>query len=349
MLEALGSQDPQAVEKAVTELERARATPDGADALFAAARACEHKLADPARALALYDRIVHELPDARVAAASQRRAERLRAQLGPANAYGIEAKQLARLIADADRLESGEVVDRAAALAAAAWPGAPDAALWLAEWLRRIGRFGQAEAAYREVVVRWPSSSQALLARRGAAGAALDQHAWSHAVDLARALPVPSADDVLVRDELLQAAEQGRLRDRLYTRAWVGLVVAIFALFASLAEAILRGGKRWPSVRPPIEILYLAPLGAVLIAISFTAHRAITPVVASITLAGIVLAWISGVTLDLLRARERSVKARAILHILMCTLGVVATGYIVMMHGGLLDLLAETVRSGPEP
>ena len=39
---------------------------------------------------------------------------------------------------------------------------------------------------------------------------------------------------------------------------------------------------------------------------------------------------------------------RAVAHILACVIAVVAVGYIAMTRDGLVDLLAETVRGGPD-
>ena len=66
LLRGLDTDDPRALADAVTAIERAPATPELADVLFAAGRACEDRLYDPARALAIYERIVRELPDAGV-------------------------------------------------------------------------------------------------------------------------------------------------------------------------------------------------------------------------------------------------------------------------------------------
>src|SRR5262249_32993842 len=133
-----------------------------------------------------------------------------------------------------------------------------------------------------------------------------------------------------------------------YVAAWIALVLGFAALAGSLAEAALRGGLRLPSLRPPIEAMFLAPIAAVLIAVSFTAHRAVAPAVTRIALVGLGLAWLSGTALDAARARGRTVHFRAVLHVAACALGVVAIGYIAVTRDGLLDMLAETVKFGPE-
>ena len=94
--------------------------------------------------------------------------------------------------------------------------------------------------------------------------------------------------------------------------------------------------------------MFLGPVAAVLAAVAFTAHRAIAPAVALISVGGIVVAWLSGATLDLLRVRSRPVRLRAVIHGATCIVGVAALGYIAMMRGDLLEMLVETVRFGPE-
>ena len=80
---------------------------------------------------------------------------------------------------------------------------------------------------------------------------------------------------------------------------------------------------------------------------TFSTRPAIAFAVLWISLVGVALAWISGITLDLVRARERSVRARAVLHVLACAIGVLSIGYIAIMRDGLLDMLIETLKSGP--
>lgn len=272
----------------------------------------------------------------------------MRARVGARGEHAREAGELARLIASAETLAADDVVRRADALADAAWPGAPDAGAWLAGWLRRRGDLAGARARYERVAERWPSSPQADAARRGAAGCALDAAAWDVAEALAERLPTAAPDDRILRDDLLAAIARGRLRARLAIVAWLVLAVVVVALVGSLADAMLRGGRRWPPRRPPIEALFLAPITALVVALAFTAHHAIAPAVLRISVGGLALAWLSGAALDTLRVRGRPLRARAIGHVVACALGVVAIGYLAMTTDGLYDMLAETVRFGPE-
>jgi hypothetical protein len=102
-------------------------------------------------------------------------------------------------------------------------------------------------------------------------------------------------------------------------------------------------------VRPPLELLFLAPVAAVLVGVALTAHRMIAPAVLILSAGGLVLAGLSGAALDLLRARGRPLRRRALLHAALCVAGVTALLYIALMRDDLLDLVIETVRFGPDP
>lgn len=346
LVDALGTDDTAALSTAVAAIERAPASPELADQLFAAGRACEDRLHDPARALALYDRIARETPDARVAIAAARRAAALRADIGPDGKYAARAKQLSELVASADTRPLDAVVAEATSLAAEAWPGAVDAALFLAELLRRTGRHHEAQAAYARVVERWPETPQATIAIRGGAGNAIEAHDWPRAHELVRALPIVEPADAVLRDDLLAAIARGQLRARLYGAAWIALLLGVLVLVGSLVEAIARG-RRAPSFRPPIEVLFLAPFGGLLVTIAYIQNMPIAPSVAVLTTGTLALAWASGATLDLVRGQGRPIRVRSVTHAAAAALAALALGYISLVRAGLLDVIAETVRYGP--
>jgi tetratricopeptide (TPR) repeat protein len=231
--------DPRALAEAVTAVERAPATtPELADALYTAARTCEDKLADPVRALALYERLLREDPDAGVARAADHHATRLRTLLG--DGHAADATAFARLVADAEHLDAAEVERRGDALATA-WAGAPEATLWLAEWLRRSAiitadraRFAAADARYATILATWPDSPQAHEAATGRAGAAIDAHAWAQARTWIAALPVTTAEERLVRADLSRMLARGELRERFDGAARLALVLVFVLLLASL-------------------------------------------------------------------------------------------------------------------
>ncbi|HUS31778.1 MAG TPA: hypothetical protein VMZ53_24920 [Kofleriaceae bacterium] len=343
LLEGLDTDSKPELAAAVTAIERAPTTPELADVLFAAGRACEDRLLDPARALALYERILRELPDASVAIAAERRVEKLQSVRG----HEKLASELAELIAHADDRHPAMVWLEGEALASSPWPGAPDAALWLGDWMCRTQQYQAAQLRYARLRESWPDSEQARIAHRNAAGCALDAHDFALATRLSNELVVGDDVDAAVKSDLLAAARRGRFREALYTASWIALLLASAVLLASLADAILRGGRRLPALRPPIEVLFLAPLALVIVAGSYLSQRSIAPAVLRISLAGLTAAYLSGLTLDLLRLRGRPVRMRSTIHVIACAFGIVAIGYIAITRDGLLDMLVETVKYGP--
>jgi hypothetical protein len=336
----LATDDPRALAAAITAVESAPATtPELADLRYAAGRACEDKLADPARALALYDRLLREQPETRAALGAEHRAAHLR--MLASEGHASQAQEFATLIAEADQLAPELVIARGEALATAAWPGAAEATLWLADWLRGHRRFRAADAQFARVLASWPQAPAARLAASGQVGAAIEAHELDRARTLIAALPGASREERAVQADLRRALARGLVRARLALGARFALVLAILLLLASLAEAATRGGWRRPSLRPPVEIWFLAPIALVLAAASFTANQAIAPAVVRISLAGIVLAWLSGATLELLRARGRHMRLRAVGHVALCAAGVLASAYLAIRSSGLLDLFAS--------
>lgn len=322
LLRGLDTDDPRALDGAVAAIERAPTTRELADVLFAAGRACEDRLLDPGRALRLYERIVRELPDSSVAIAAGRRIEMLHDVRG----HEAEAQALALLMASADRWPQPAVVATGRMLG-------DRAKAWLADWLCRKQHYAAAQALFTDA--------------RNAAGCAIEAHDYALAKRLASTLPDNDANAAIKRD-LLTAAARGQTRVRLYDLSWIVLVIACVALLASLVEAMTRGGFRAPSLRPPVEVMFLAPLALVVAAITFVTQRTIWPAVFRITIVGLAVTWLSGLALDLLRTRNRSVRLRAVVHVLACALGVLAMGYISVMRDGLIEMFVETLRFGPE-
>jgi hypothetical protein len=101
-------------------------------------------------------------------------------------------------------------------------------------------------------------------------------------------------------------------------------------------------------VRPPIEVLFLAPVAAVLVGVALTTHVLIAPAVAILVVGGLGLAWLSGAALETARARGRSVQTRIAVHVLASLLTVLALFYVAITRDDLLDMVIETVKFGPE-
>lgn len=257
------------------------------------------------------------------------------------------APALAELMQAADALPAADVEARALALGRDPGPAGAEATLWFAEWLRRHERFDAALARYAEVSARWPGTEPARVALRGSAGAALAAERFELAAAFARQLPADAAGDRILREDLLTAAARGQYRATWMTRAWLALAVILAALLASLLEAARRGGWRRPVLAPATEVVFLGPVLAVLVGVALTTHELIAPAVLTVSLGGLALAYVSGAALDTLRSRGRAVRARAMLHALLCMGGVACLLYITLMRHQLMDMVTETMDFGP--
>jgi hypothetical protein len=359
LLDKLSGAADSEVEGLVRRIEQAAAAPTSSavdaaglpDALFIAARACEERLLDPARALALYDQILARFGDARVAVAAERRSAHLHAQLSASGGGRVEAQAFARLVAASDGLPLEEALRRADALAAADWPGAAEVMMWSAELERRRGALEAAMARYRRVQTRFPGTPEATLAARGLAGAAVERGEWALAEQLAKELPATQPADAITQAELLAKVAAGRRAARWFLLAQLTLVGCATLLLGSSLQIVGWARPRtwaaalWP---PPLEVLFMAPVAAVMVGASFTANVAIAPAVSLISGGGLALSWLSGAGLTAARRQRREERWRGPVHITLIVVAVACLAYIAVTRSGLLDLLIATVRMGPE-
>ena len=164
-------------------------------------------------------------------------------------------------------------------------------------------------------------------------------------LDAAR-MAIARVTDPLLAAHLTRAADRAQLRRMI---RWV--VAAVLLLIAALAALALRRiAGSWTDVlprlaRPPVEAWFFVPVAAVFVVIAQTGNPLVGRAVWTIAIAGTVVAWISGAVLDGRQARPR----RRVLagHALLAAVAVLASTYLAIDHGQLVDLLVETWRGGP--
>jgi TolA-binding protein len=320
------------------------------DALFSAGRLYEERLSDPSRAASLYRTLSERYPDSRTALAASRRLAILQTDLGPDNA-GAEA--LARFIDIQQqfwqRSESESISMMEKVLADyPSWAGAPRAVLWLANIHQRAGRLSTAAGYYEQVLERWPESDHVFRALRGAGDTALQRDRFDEAEDYYRRLPATgSPDHTLNRANALYDVARMRTRAHIYTGAFILLGLIAIGLLVSLRHAAgsFSAAARglWP---PPTEVLFMAPVAAILVGAGYTDFYAIGPAVAIVTGGGMAVAWLSGA--GLAAAPQPCGPMRAAGHVIASLTAVLALCYIALHRGHLLDLIIETVRFGPD-
>jgi hypothetical protein len=352
-LEELGGKlaagDPEAARQLEAMVDGAPSSPAAADALFAAARALEEGGGDPVGAHRLYQRIARDHPGARVAVAAERRRAALAALLGSSSEDAARATRLIRILGQAPEAITAQTKDEMSALSRAAWPGAPRAALWLADHQRRTGPGGAAIQAYRRVFTEFPGSPEAVPAMRALITVAIEQGDLAQAEDTLQQLPIATTTDLAQHDDLAETLRRAILGRRLLRASVLALILSCLGLLASWLQAAGSVGALARSLLPPMEILYLAPIAGGFVIASLTGHPAIAPAVTRIVGGGLAITWISGAALRAARDRGLAMGRRAGLHAVLVTIATVSLCYLVLSLDGLREMIAETVRFGPSP
>lgn len=337
---------------AVAELEAiARAAPTSPlapEALLLAARAAEEQLADPARGLALYDAILRDYPDARAAVAAGRRRDALRALVGADGAGAEAARAWTALRAGVGEALTAAQRAEAERLAAAPWPGAVDAALWLAELDERAGDVAGARARLQALAARAAGTPRLVDVLRAQAALAVRTGDVAAATRLLAALPGDSARDAALRGELAAEIDRLAARARAVLVARVVAVLALLGLLASLWHAAGSVGAARRALRPPLDVWYVAPVLAVMALAAATGFTGIGRAVALIAGVGVGVTWLSASALDAATARGRATRWRPLLHAVLAPALVLAVATSVLLAGDLADLVLATLREGPD-
>ncbi|MBA3460479.1 MAG: hypothetical protein H0T46_10990 [Deltaproteobacteria bacterium] len=177
--------------------------------------------------------------------------------------------------------------------------------------------------------------------------------ALTRAADLAEAETELAALDPTLVDsagarqaaEKLETAYQRR-------RLRIGLGIALLVIGIGALALARRDLGSWRAlgaklIRPPIEVWFLLPLALLLSLVALPGNPLIARAVRWIGVAGVVIAWLSGTTLEAARAKAPVSARRALTHGLVVVGCVAAAVYLVVAYVGLLDLLEETWRGGP--
>lgn len=343
----------EAAEELLALQARSPADPFADDALLEAAQLYEEKLGDPRRAAETYERLVEEYPSSRLAVRARRRAEELRAGMGPDGRdaaalaewndvlYGYARRPRAESIARVERLlrEHPE------------FGGAARATYWLGSAYQQEGRDDDALRRFREVVTRWPESEWATRALKAEGDLLTRREDWAgarRAYQTLRGRGDPLAEQTAA--EALAALGRARLRARAATAGWA--VLGLFAVFA--VATTRRAAGSWGDAgrllaRPPVEAVYLVPVAGLFVIAALTEHQAIGRAVTTIAAGAVAVTWLSGAALEAARARAGRVSlARATTHAAAAGMAVLALCYVALFRHRLIDLVIETLRFGAE-
>jgi len=323
-------------------------SPLAPEALLLAARAAEEQLGDPARALATYDAIVARYPDARAAVAAGRRGADLRAMIGPGVEGATEARAWAALRTGAGLTLTTAQHAEAERLAAAAWPGAIDAALWLADLDERAGAVAAARTRLAALAIRVAGTPRAVDVVRATAALAVRTRDVTTATRLLAELPADSARDAALRSELAAEIDRLATQARVVLAARIVALLALLVLLGSLVTAAGSLGAAVRSLRPPLDVWYVAPVLGVVALAAATGFTGIGRAVAFIASAGVAVTWLSAAALDVAATRGRRSRWRPLVHAVVAPALVLAIATSVLLAGDLADLVLATLREGPD-
>ncbi len=132
------------------------------------------------------------------------------------------------------------------------------------------------------------------------------------------------------------------------TVRWI-MWTALAALAITSLVALRRAAGSWRAAlrrlaRPPLEAMFLVPISAVVVGFSLTGNPLIARTVLAILAAGIVTSWLSGAIL----AGRRVSLSRAAAHAALAFVAIVASVYLAVDRGHVIDFIIETWHQGHE-
>jgi hypothetical protein len=322
------------------------------DALFEAAKLYEEQIGDALLALRLYERLLTEHADSRVARAAGLRARDLRALIGPDDSGVAAFARYRDIVRGAGERTPDESIARMAALVRdhATWAGAPQAVLWLAGAHERVGDDQAAIDRFLEAAERWPGTRHAFDGYLGAGRIAVSHGRFDDAARWYAAMPID--DDVgrlRARADARANLARAQWRAQIYLGAFAVVAGALLVLVASLRT----GAGSWRAAggalrTPPLEAVYFVPVGVVLLCAALTSHGEIAPACAIILSGGLAFTWLSGAGLAAARTAGVLSRTRVVAHAMSTVAATIAFCYIALHRTRLVDLIVETVQFGPE-
>ncbi|MCS6915057.1 MAG: tetratricopeptide repeat protein [Myxococcales bacterium] len=309
------------------------------EALFEAAQLYEEQLGDPEAALRLYAELLERHPDSRLTRRAQGRVAALRAGLRTGAGPYLELQDILRRLREPDAIERLQRLLRQHPEFALA----DQARYVLGSALEQAGRLDEAETVLRELLVQRPTGEWAPRAEQ-----LLGQMALRRG-DYRRARAHFAALAGYGGPIWIAASEQGLQQTaRLRLRMWLGTAAAIY--LGAVALGLLLRARR-EVLRPPWELWYYLPVGLFLVMVAALGGGGpILRAVLRLVLGGAVLVWLGGAAAR--RAGPTGPLWRRavdlIAGVVVRSLAGLALGYLAVHHSGLLDLVLDTLRDGPE-
>jgi TolA-binding protein len=323
------------------------ASPWADDARMEAALLAEQR-GDYAMARAQLDRLLADYPGSRLARRARARRDQITQATGADGAWSAAAARHDAILREAAAAEDPTPSIEALEALVRTSPGYPrghDARIWIADsWLRQ-GDGRRALAWYRDALASAPDDRARFQAGKALGDALVTGDDLDGAAAVYRDLRSRPGADRRALDEAEALLAQARTRVRIRAAAWV----VLGGLLVLTAIVLRRDAGSWRRAaralrRPPVEILYFAPVAALLVVSGHAGNRIVARAVLWIVAAGAVVAWLSGVALDVSGRRPRL--PRVLGHVLAATLAIAAVGYLAVTRDRLLDMLIQTWQHG---
>ena len=321
------------------------------DALFLAGNLLEEKLGKPEEARAQYQELLTRFPNSRTALAAQRRLRRLDESLGQEGEGAEVLVQFQAILRGFPNRDVEESIRLAKAIAKehATWPQIHQVHLWLAATTRRTGDLSAAASHYRHVIEGNAPADAQVQALLGTTEVAIlrGQHEQAEQLlDTLEQRPGLSASDQHSVAELLDLLDSSRQRKTLLWASGIAFT-AVQLLFIGLLR---RQCGSWQHVlgalrKPTTEFYYMVPGAGLLIIMAMTGHQEIGPAVAIICTGGLMTTYVASAWLEQCKPLATS---QALLAASASLLATASACYLALQRSQLLDLVATTVRFGPE-
>jgi outer membrane protein assembly factor BamD (BamD/ComL family) len=344
-------QHREAREALVRIADETPADPLADDALFKAAQISEEQLADPARAVELYDRLIEAYSGTRLARRAEGRLEVLRRGLGEGGRW---AEALGRYQSILTRYGRGERLPAIADMESLVrthpeFPLAGDAMLWIGVGYRQDGRLDEAIEWLDRARRSAGDPDLAWRAGKAHGDALLSRGDYGEAAERYRALDRSSP----ARAQMVQAALERLGRERGRARLTVLAWMVVTAFVGALVIALRRVAGSWPAVaralvRPPTELIFLLPVAVLWVVIAAFSNTLVARAVLVIAAGGVAVTWLSGAVMTETARADRLSGRRIAVHAAAAAIAVAALCYVAVEQERLIDLIGETIRFGPE-
>jgi len=313
------------------------------EALFEAGQLYEEHLGDPEAARRCYRALVHGYPQSRLLRRANQRLLQLDHALRSGAVALVTFQQILRSTGEASTERRARLLTL---LGESPEFALADQALFLvAETSLRLGDAAGASQHFATLHQRYPRSLWSAQGHRAQAEADLRARHIAAARSHYEALQAfPEAPWPLIASDGLRACQSASRRLRLAGGAW--LLLGLSAAFATA-----RGRRRlWP---PPFEVWYYAPLSLFLAGVALWAQGgALALPIFVLGLAGTAVAWLGAAAgqswVSAAPAGARRSLFRLLLALGLRAFAVGAICYLVIYHFNLVEIVAETLRNGPD-